>query len=496
MASHIDLCEKEQKIRNLLVEYCHHYDSHLSKTKENEEPLVLRITGGWVRDKLLGLGSNDLDIAVNKLTGLEFAEGLKQYIADNSEKFGLEPRNVHKIEKNPEKSKHLETATTQLYGLDVDFVNLRSEEYAGDSRIPQMKFGTPSQDAYRRDATLNALFYNLQEQKVEDFTGKGMDDLKNGVLRTPLSPFETFHDDPLRVLRLIRFSATFGFKIAAEAIQAMQNPDIKLALIRKISRERVGVEVSKLLAGKYAFLGLQHIQGLKLEDAIFHLFDGYKPLSGFVYPESNLEAAISNVNLVLVNRPKLPTPMRNVMESSKSMSLLWLAAILSRWTGINAIEKNKEIPAVIIIVREGLKLPVNDGKLVARLHQVQPEVAHAAKHTKELSRKQLGVLIRKCGEHWPLALTYSLVNEGAKHLDRYINLVKAIETNSLQEAWALRPLVNGKEIQQAFEIKKGGPWLAKAVEMVIEYQLENPAASKSDCLDYITSQKDGLLAQN
>jgi tRNA nucleotidyltransferase (CCA-adding enzyme) len=90
------------------------------------------------------------------------------------------------------------------------------------------KFGTAEEDALRRDATINALFYNLQTQQVEDFTSKGLEDLKNGIIRTPLPAFDTFHDDPLRVLRLIRFASRFRFHIEDEAIAAMQHDTIRV----------------------------------------------------------------------------------------------------------------------------------------------------------------------------------------------------------------------------------------------------------------------------
>ena len=92
------------------------------------------------------------------------------------------------IKANNELSKHLETATIKVEGQWIDLVNLRSEEYSQDSRVPTMEIGTPSQDAYRRDFTINSLFYNINEEKVEDLTGLGISDLRAGLLRTPLEP--------------------------------------------------------------------------------------------------------------------------------------------------------------------------------------------------------------------------------------------------------------------------------------------------------------------
>lgn len=117
-----------------------------------------------------------------------------------------------------------------------------------------MEFGTPEEDALRRDATVNALFYNLSTSKVEDFTRRGLEDMERKVIKTPLAPLQTFKDDPLRVLRAIRFASRLDYQIAAEDEAAMRDASIKDALKLKISRERVGVEVTKMLKGKPAFL--------------------------------------------------------------------------------------------------------------------------------------------------------------------------------------------------------------------------------------------------
>lgn len=127
----------------------------------------------------------------------------------------------------------------------------------------------PEEDALRRDATLNALFYNIHKGEVEDFTKRGLQDLKDGVLRTPLPAKQTFLDDPLRVLRLIRFASRFNFTIDPEVMAEMGDPQINVAFNSKISRERVGVEMEKILVGPTPLLALQLIQRAHLENVIF-----------------------------------------------------------------------------------------------------------------------------------------------------------------------------------------------------------------------------------
>lgn len=253
----IKLSAVEKTLRQLLLD--------VARDQADENP-ELRFTGGWVRDKLLGVGSQDIDVAISTMTGMQFGQRLKTFL-DRPGRLDIYQRlleshggarvngkstvlsGLHKIAANPEKSKHLETVTTRIFGLDIDLVNLRKEVYTEDSRNPQVEFGTPEEDALRRDATVNALFYNLQTEMVEDFTNCGLDDMGKSLIRTPLEPFQTFKDDPLRVLRLIRFATRLNYEIHPDALHAMQDARIKSALKTKISRERVGEEIKKMLSG-------------------------------------------------------------------------------------------------------------------------------------------------------------------------------------------------------------------------------------------------------
>lgn len=311
--SALDLTPVEETLRRLLLDVAEYIDNAPVAPVDSQvalpdelakQKLVLRFTGGWVRDKLLGVESHDIDVAINKMTGYQFGLRLKEYleIPGNPEKYGLEglAKNdsqsnkagasgknkivggLHKIEANPEKSKHLETVTTKILGLDIDLVNLRKETYSEDSRNPQMEFGTPEEDALRRDATVNAMFYNLNTQAIEDFTGKGHDDMRKKIIRTPLEPYQTFKDDPLRVLRLIRFASRLNYDIDPEAEESMKNVEIQEALQAKISRERVGVELDKMLRGPDPYRALVLIDRLSLYRIIFsdptqHPSKAYKP---------------------------------------------------------------------------------------------------------------------------------------------------------------------------------------------------------------------------
>ncbi|RHZ01392.1 hypothetical protein DYB37_001902 [Aphanomyces astaci] len=152
---------------------------------------TLRVAGGWVRDKVLGIPSDDIDIALDTMTGEAFVKKIVAF----QKACGVPIKGFYIVKKNAEQSKHLECAAIKLLGHELDFVHLRSESYSDPtSRIPTlsgtwMRFlhgieydtdlslpldvlATPKEDAMRRDITINALFYNLNTKTVEDFTGQ------------------------------------------------------------------------------------------------------------------------------------------------------------------------------------------------------------------------------------------------------------------------------------------------------------------------------------
>jgi len=221
-----------------------------------------------VRDKLLGKSNDDIDIAIDTMSGVEFAENIRLHLEGER---GAAVK-VCVIKANPDQSKHLETATMKVCGFEIDVVNLRTETYHGDSRIPVTTLGTATEDAHRRDFTINSLFYNIHTGLVEDYTGAGVSDLlTRHLIRTPLPPKETFLDDPLRILRAVRFAVRFGYRISDNIIEAAADTETRAALSVKVSRERIGKEVEGMLSGRCANFpeALQQFVDMRLCDIIF-----------------------------------------------------------------------------------------------------------------------------------------------------------------------------------------------------------------------------------
>eukprot|EP01038_Epipyxis_sp_PR26KG_P005712 gene5712-7884_t len=218
----------------------------------NDSNIVVRVAGGWVRDKLLKLPNmkDDVDLALDTISGKDYAIALQHWVASHFTDLGINLVRIGIIQQNPDKSKHLETATAKVGKFSVDFVNLRTESYTETSRVPEISFGAAREDAYRRDLTINSLFFNIMTNEVEDYTGKGIYDLKHGIIRTPLPAFITLKDDPLRILRAVRFACRFNFDISDELIEASSNEIIHKTLQVKVSRERISKEVD-LMFGSF-----------------------------------------------------------------------------------------------------------------------------------------------------------------------------------------------------------------------------------------------------
>jgi putative nucleotidyltransferase with HDIG domain len=209
------------------------------------------LIGGFVRDKIIGRETKDADI-VCLGDGIELAHKV-------SERFS-----------HPTVSyfKNFGTAHIKLADFDVEFVGARKESYQKHSRKPEVEPGTLEDDQNRRDFTINALAISLNK---EDF-GKlidpfnGLADIENRVIQTPLDPFQTFSDDPLRMMRAIRFASQLGFHIAPATLAAIE---ADAGRIKIVSQERITDELNKIMLSRKPSVGWDLLFKTKLLHIIF-----------------------------------------------------------------------------------------------------------------------------------------------------------------------------------------------------------------------------------
>jgi tRNA nucleotidyltransferase/poly(A) polymerase len=236
---------------------------------------VMRVAGGWVRDKLLGKQSKDIDIAIDNMKGEDFANHLKRL--EGHPAIGKS----YVVKENPEQSKLIGSANVVIYGEPIDFVNLRKDKYdANDpndpnnpnklSRIPITTMATPQEDALRRDLTINAIFYNINTGQIEDYVN-GIQDLYTMTLRTPREPMLLLNEDPLRALRWLRFLSRYkDAKIDPSLVEALASPELHEMYKAKVSPTRAFPELKKIMEGSKPGEALRILFNTGLHKAVFN----------------------------------------------------------------------------------------------------------------------------------------------------------------------------------------------------------------------------------
>ena len=220
--------------------------------------------GGWVRDQLLNRTCKDIDF-VCVGSGIELAQKAAQ-----------------KIDKNLHVSyfKNFGTAQFRWNDLDLEFVGARKESYDRNSRKPIVEDGTLEDDQNRRDFTINAMAISLNKNSFGELLDpfKGVKDLEDKLIRTPLDPDITFSDDPLRMMRAIRFATQLDFKILPETFDAIKRNKERIKII---SQERITDELNKIILANTPSIGFILLEECGLLEIIFPEFQKLKGVENY-----------------------------------------------------------------------------------------------------------------------------------------------------------------------------------------------------------------------
>ncbi len=523
----IILLPAEQLLREFVLECARHFPG-----------LEIWITGGWVRDRLLGMLSSDLDLSLSKVTGRDFGKFLESFSTkpEIESKYRRKAADLgisnfaftrfHVVKRNVGMSKKLETAGGKLFGLDIDLVNLRKETYDRQSRIPEMEFGTPEEDAFRRDATVNSLFFHLEKQEIVDLTGRGLKDLDARIMRTPLDPHQTFMDDPLRVLRLIRIGSKLGFTIDPEAVRCMKDKEIRRALDTMITRDRIGIELFKMMGDSNPVVAFQHLFESNLYTPVFIRLDSslLRTLQA-EFPTLGLGLSISSIwpitwpraYRLLAHLLEGDSNLGRMVQSEEKADHLWTMAAYAPIAGLRQTMLGQAVREATTAIKAPTKISKLLESALGNFDFIRTIVdTIAAEPGKPPPRSLIGMAIRSWGATWSTQMTYVMLAQAVYAsqtspvtgssvcgsfmdespagplLGRYSAFADFVWDKDLRDAHLQRPLLNGNEIQSLFGLQKGGKFLKRALNHLLAWQLDHVDSGTREAKAWLLDQRERL----
>ncbi|MBC7450955.1 MAG: HD domain-containing protein [Cytophagales bacterium] len=430
----------------------------------DELGLEAYIVGGYVRDLIMNRDNKDIDF-VCLGSGIELAKKVADTMGNDA--------HVHIF-------KTFGTAMINAGDVELEFVGARKESYDFDSRKPTIERGTLEDDQLRRDFTINALAISINKDRfgilIDPFDGVG--DIKRKIIQTPQDALLTFSDDPLRMIRAIRFATQLNFDIAAETFQAITTNKDRLKIV---SMERISQEMNKIIMAKTPSYGfkLLFISGL-LQD----IFPEFVALQGVDSIDNKSHKDNFYHTLQVLD---------NVAKVSDDLWLRW-AAILHDiakpatkrfvdkigWTFHGHEDKGARMVPQIF---RKLRLPLNEKmEMVAKLVKLHLRPIALVKDT--VTDSAVRRLMFKAGEHFNELMILCRADVTSKNntkVKRYLENFdkveqKVVEVIEKDQQRNFQPVVTGEEIMNTFDLKPGkviGDIKADLIEAILEGDVLN-----------------------
>lgn len=423
------------------------------------------IVGGFVRDLLMKRkASTDIDF-VTEQSGIELAQNVGKEI---------DPKMKVSIFKT------YGTAMIRYKDLDLEFVGARKESYTEDSRKPEVEGGTIEDDQKRRDFTINAMAISLNKDNFGELVDpfNGVEDLQNEILKTPLEPAQTYSDDPLRMMRAVRFASTLNFKIEENSLNAISQ---EAERIKIVSLERIMVEFNKIMLSEKPSVGLRLMEETGLMKLIIpELIElkGVEEVEGQTHKD-NFYHTLEVVDNISLNTDNLWLRWSALLHDiGKAPTKKFVEG--TGWTFHGHEFLGSKMVKTIF---QKLKLPLGaDMKYVQKM--VKLSSRPIALITDDASDAALRRLLFDAGENMEDLFTLCKADITTKNSRKQEKFKKnfeyvAIKIKEVEEKDQVRnfqPPISGEEIMEMFNLKPGreiGILKEKVKEAILEGEISN-----------------------
>ena len=435
------------------------------------------LAGGAVRDEIMGKPAKDLDFLVlgDLNAGINFSIWLSERLGNYKEGSNpiIYPRfGTSKLTLNDNK--------LDLPPIELEFVAPRKETYTAGSRKPNVSDGELMDDVMRRDLTINSLLKNVSTGEVLDLTGKGVDDIKNGEIRTTSNPEIIFKDDPLRMLRAIRFAVKYDFKISTEVLKNIKR---FAETINTISKERISDELNKILVSKNPDKG---IRLLKITGLLQYVIEEFNDAVGMKQNKFHKDDVFKHSMSVLSKTPPdLKTRLIALFHDIGKV----LTKTVTPEGSVHFYGHEKASEDMVKNIMSRLKYPNELIDAVASGVKNHMALKHGGDDTSNLSDKSLRKFIAVVGNNLENILDVihadNISHSEHGSMPNQINIVRQrIEKlNSQIDKSNLKLPINGKDLIQ-MGIKQG-PQFKSILDMVQDEWYENPDITKEEAIELV-----------
>lgn len=451
------------------------YIKSIIKDTEYENHVFL--VGGAVRDKLMGNPIKDIDLCIDLPNGgIEFATWIMKTLGE------------FKQDTRPVVYPTYGTAMFTLLafpGIDIECVQTRKEQYHdSNSRNPETAYGTLEEDCYRRDLTINSLYQNISTDEIVDITGKGIDDIKNQIIRTPCDPNITYTDDPLRMLRCIRFASRYGWNIEEKTMQGIID---NVERIQIITQERITDEINKILLTKKPSVGLRMLEKTGL---LQYVLPDFVEMVNLEQNEYHFGTAWEHTLMVVDNT-------KPILENRVAALFHDLGKIKVKTVDENGkihFYNHENISAFLSEVRmKTMKYPNDIIKRVRKAVNAHMRTKSFGDDCAKLKDKSVRKLQLALGDTFELTMDLIDADNRAHKSDHCMpNQVRLIKERSDKlveqglDAFKLKLPVNGEDIISYKNIEPG-PKVKLYLDYLTKLWLNNPLITKEECFKHINN---------